>query len=55
MTKKEIQQLRNNLAHFFSIYGQSEDEPKYLMVDEIICEVLSECDSEDDIIIPDHN
>lgn len=47
MTKQELQQLRETLAKFFSLYGQSEDEPKYLMVDEIICEVMSECGDEE--------
>lgn len=46
MTKQELQQLREALARFFSLYGQSEDVPTYQMIDEIICEVLSECDSE---------
>lgn len=50
MTKKELQQLRNDLAKFISYYGQSEDEPTYHMMDDIICEVLSECDEELPII-----
>lgn len=47
MTKQELQQLREALARFFSLYGNSEDVPTYQMVDDIINEVLSECDSEE--------